>query len=357
MLRTPSPSPFSLLTRRRAVIAGGFAIAALGGTVSRHAVAQDRVLNLYSSRHYSTDQMLYDDFSRQTGIRINRIEADADPLIERMRAEGANSPADLFISVDAGRIERARAAGLLQPVASRVLDAAVPAHLRDPQGHWFGFSKRARIAVVAKGRAAPEEAASYEALASPRLKGRLVIRSSTNVYNQSLTGAMLAAHGEEKTEAWCRGLVANFARPPRGGDSDQIKAVAAGEADIGVCNTYYLANLIRSRSEADRAVAAKVVAVFPNQQDRGTHINISGGGVTASARNREAAIRFLEYLVSPEAQAYFADGNSEYPVVEGVKPSSVLADLGAFREDPLNAQVYAANNARALQIMDRAGWK
>jgi iron(III) transport system substrate-binding protein len=345
------------LATRRAVVGGLFAAAAAPGIIARRAGAQERVLNLYSSRHYSTDQILYDDFTRQTGIRINRIEADADPLIERMRAEGANSPADLFISVDAGRIERARVAGLLQPVSSPVLDAAVPAHLRDPQGHWFGLSKRARVIVIAKGRADPAQAPTYEALAEPRLKGRVVIRSSANVYNQSMTGAMIAAHGEERTEAWCRGMVANFARPPRGGDSDQIKAIAAGEGDFAVSNSYYLANLMRSRNEADRAVAAKVAIVHPNQQDRGTHINISGGGVTASARNRDAAIRFLEYLVSPPAQMHFADGNSEYPVVEGIKPPAVLAEFGSFREDRLNAQVYAANNARALQIMDRAGWK
>jgi iron(III) transport system substrate-binding protein len=349
----PRPS-----TGRRAALAGIAATAAAALAVApRRARAQERVLNLYSSRHYNTDQALYEDFTRQTGIRINRIEAEADPLIERMRAEGANSPADVFVSVDAGRIERARAAGLLQPVSSPVLERAVPAHLRDPDGHWFGFSKRARIFVLAKGRASPEEAASYEALAAPGLKGRVAIRSSTNVYNQSLTGAMIAAHGEEKAEAWCRGLVANLARQPRGGDSDQIKAVAAGEADVGVCNSYYLANMLRSRSEADRAVAARVVAVFPNQQDRGTHVNISGGGVAAHARNREAAVLFLEYLVGPQAQAYFADGNSEYPVVEGVRPAAALADLGTFREDRLDARIYAANNARALQLMDRAGWK
>jgi iron(III) transport system substrate-binding protein len=345
-----------LPTSRRRLIGGLISVAALGGA-ARRAPAQDRVLNLYSSRHYSTDQALYDNFTRQTGIRINRIEAEADPLIERMRAEGVNSPADLFISVDAGRIERARAAGLLQPVSSPILDAAVPAHLRDPQGHWFGFSKRARIVVHSRDRASAAEAPTYESLAAPALKGRLAIRSSTAVYNQSLTGSMIAALGEEKTEAWCRGIVANLARVPRGGDSDQIKAVAAGEADFGVCNSYYLANMMTSRNEADRAAARKVAAIFPNQGDRGTHINISGGGVAAHAKNRAAAILFLEYLLSPQAQTYFADGNAEYPVVEGVKPSAALAELGTFREDRLNAQVYAANNARALQIMDRAGWR
>jgi iron(III) transport system substrate-binding protein len=343
--------------RRRHILGGGIAAAAIAGGIERASGQSAGVLNLYSSRHYNTDQALYENFTRLTGIKINRIEAEPDPLIERMRAEGANSPADIFISVDAGRIERARQAGLLQPVRSAVLEQSVPAHLRDPQGHWFGFSKRARIVVYAKDRAKAADCASYEQLANPALKGRIVIRSSTNVYNQSMTGAMLAAHGEEKTEAWCRGLVANFARAPRGGDSDQIKAVAAGEADIGVCNTYYLVNMMRSKNEAERAIAQKVGVVFPNQADRGTHINISGGGMTASARNKEAAVRFLEYLVSPEAQTYFADGNSEYPVLQSLKAGEMLAELGPFKEDQLNAQVFAANHARALQIMDRAGWK
>jgi iron(III) transport system substrate-binding protein len=344
------------LLGRRGILGAGIAAAALAQGIG-HARAQGAVLNLYSSRHYNTDQALYDDFTKRTGIRINRIEAEPDPLIERMRAEGANSPADVFISVDAGRIERARAAGLLQPVTSAVLDRAVPAHLRDPAGHWFGFSKRARVIMYARARAKASDVRTYEELADPKLKGRLVIRSSTNIYSQSLTGSILAAHGEEKTEAWCRGVVANFARSPRGGDTDQIKAIAAGEADFAVANTYYLVNLMRSRNEADRAIAEKVGVVFPNQDDRGTHVNISGGGVTAHARNKAAAIAFLEYLVSEEAQAYFADGNSEYPVVATAKTGAMLAELGAFKEDRLNAQSFAANNARALQIMDRAGWK
>lgn len=343
--------------RRRNLFTGGMAAAAIvtSGSLARGQGAG--VLNLYSSRHYSTDQTLYDAFTKRTGIRINRIEAEADPLIERLRAEGANSPADVFISVDAGRLERARVAGLLQPIASATLDRAVPAHLRDPAKHWFGFSKRARVIMYARARAKAGDVQSYEELADPKLKGKLVTRSSTNIYSQSLTGSVLAAHGEEKTEAWCRGLVTNFARSPRGGDTDQIRAVAAGEADFAIANTYYLVNLMRSKNEADRAVAEKVGVVFPNQRDRGTHVNISGGGVTTHAKNREAAIAFLEHLVSDDAQTYFADGNSEYPVVPTAKTVAMLAELGNFKEDQLNAQTFAANNAKALQIMDRAGWK
>jgi iron(III) transport system substrate-binding protein len=263
----------------------------------------------------------------------------------------------VFLSVDAGRIEAARRAGLLQPIRSATLEAAVPAHLRDPEGHWFGFSKRARVVVYARARATPADAPTYESLAEPKLRGRLVVRSSTNVYNQSLTGSLIAAHGEERTEAWARGLVANFARSPRGGDRDQILAVAAGEADFAVANTYYLVNMLRSARPDEAAIGDRVGVVFPNQNDRGTHINVSGGGVAAHAKNRAAAIAFLEYLVSPPAQAYFADGNSEYPVIAGVAVNARLAELGEFREDKLNARVYAENNAAALRLMDRAGWK
>ena len=314
-------------------------------------------LNLYSARHYNTDEALYENFTKQTGVKINRVDAEADPLLERMKAEGANSPCDVFISVDAGRIEAARRAGLLQPIKSAALDAAVPAHLRDPDGSWYGFSKRARVIMYSRARAKASDVTTYEELADPKLKGKFVIRSSTNVYNQSLTGSILAAHGEEKTEAWARGVVANFARAPRGGDRDQFIAVAAGEADFAVANTYYLVNMLRSSKPEEAAIGEKIGVVFPNQKGRGTFINISGGGVAAHAKNKDAAIKFLEYLVSPQAQAYFADGNSEYPVVAAAAANSKLAELGSFKEDQLNARVFAENNAKALQIMDRAGWK
>lgn len=344
------------LARRRFLVAGLAGAAAV--VAGRRAGAQGTAtLNLYSARHYNTDEALYENFTAQTGIRINRVDAEGDPLLERMKAEGANSPADVFISVDAGRIEAARRAGLLQPIKSSVLDAAVPAHLRDPDGTWYGFSKRARVIMYSRQRAKAADVTTYEELADPKLKGKVAIRSSNNVYNQSLTGSILAAHGEEKTEAWCRGLVANFARSPRGGDRDQFIAVAAGEADFAVANTYYLVNMLRSSKPEEAAIGDRIGVVFPNQKDRGTFINVSGGGVAAHARNRDAAIRFLEYLVGPQAQAYFADGNSEYPVVAGAAVNSKLAELGAFREDRLNARVYAENNAAALRIMDRAGWK
>ncbi len=328
-----------------------------GLTIARRSDAQGRTLNLYSARHYNTDEALYANFSDLSGVKVNRVDAEPDPLVERLRAEGDKSPCDVFITTDAGRIERARQMGLLQTVSSEILQAAVPAHLRDPDGTWFGFSKRARVIVYNKAKVQPAEVATYESLADARWKGRLLVRTSGHIYNQSLTGSLLAALGPEKTEAWARGIAANLARAPRGGDTDQIKAIAAGEADICLANTYYLANLMRSKKAEDRELAAKVGVVFPNQADRGTHVNISGGAVARHAPNRDVAVKFLEYLVSVQAQRYFAEGNSEYPVASGVELSPELKALGSFKEDQLNARVYAQNNAEALKIMERAGWK
>lgn len=324
----------------------------------RRSQAQGATLNLYSARHYNTDEALYGNFADLTGIKINRIDAEPDPLVERLKAEGDRSPCDVLITTDAGRIERARQLGLLQPVSSAVLAKAVPAHLRDPDNNWFGVSKRARVILFNKAKVAASAAPqNYEDLADPKWKGKILIRSSGHIYNQSLVGSLLAALGPEKTEAWAKGVAGNLARPPRGGDTDQIKGVAAGEAEICIVNTYYYVTLMRSKKAEDREVAAKVGLVFPNQSNRGTHVNISGGAVAKHAPNREAAVKFLEYLVSPPAQKYFAEGNSEYPVVAGVELSAELKSLGTFKEDQLNARVYAQNNAEALKIMDRAGWK
>ena len=343
--------------KRRNVLKSGLAFGA-GLMFLPSARAQNGTLNIYSARHYNTDEALYGNFSDLTGVKINRIDAEPDPLVERLKAEGDKSPCDIFLTTDAGRIERAHQLDLLQPVVSEVLAARVPAHLRDPDNTWFGFSKRARVIVFNKAQVSAVDAPkTYEALADPKWKGKLLVRSSGHIYNQSLVGSLLAALGPEKTEAWAKGVAANLARPPRGGDTDQIKGVAAGEAEIGVTNTYYLANLMRSKKPEDRAVAEKVGVVFPDQEGRGTHVNISGGAVARHAPNRVAAVKFLEYLVSTQAQRYFAEGNSEYPVVAGVPLSPELQALGTFKEDPLNARVFALNNAEALKIMDRAGWK
>ncbi len=331
---------------------------AAGGILAMPSIARAATeLNLYSSRHYDTDEALYGDFTKATGIAINRIEAKAEELIERMKAEGENSPADLLITVDAGNLERANQDNLFQPVSTEILTSRIPAHLRHADGSWFGFSKRARIVVTSKDRMDPAKVPTYESLADEQVRGKLLIRSSSNIYNQSLMGSIISADGAEKAEAWAQGIVANFARAPKGGDRDQIKAVAAGEGDVAVVNSYYLGQMIKSDKEDEREVASKVSIVFPNQQDRGTHVNISGAGVARHAKNLDAAIKFLEYLASDKAQEYFAAGNVEYPVVEGVPLASPLDTFGSFKEDTLNAQVFASLNAEAVKIMDRAGWK
>lgn len=320
--------------------------------------AQTRVVNLYSARHYDTDNALYESFTKKTGIKVNLVEAQADKLIERIKSEGANSPADVIITVDAGNLWRAQEAGILQPVVSPVLSRNVPANRREPGNHWFGFSERARVIVYNKDKVKPSELSTYEDLASPKWKGRVVVRSSSNIYNQSLTGSIVPVHGEQKTEDWARGLVANFARQPEGNDTAQIKAVAAGVGDVTIVNMYYVVRLAKSSKPDEKAVAEKVGIFFPNQSDRGTHMNISGGGVVKTSKNREAAVQFLEHLSSREAQEIFARGNNEYPVLKGVTLDPVLASFGTdFKRDNLNPAIYGKNNAIALKIMDRAGWK
>lgn len=340
----------------RALLAGAVAV---GASVAADAVAAQE-LNVYSSRHYQTDERLYAAFERETGITINRIEADADALIERIKSEGTNSPADVLITVDAGRLWRAEQEGLLQPVDSEVLGARIPAHLRDPEGRWFGFSTRARVIVYNEELVDPGalELDGYEDLADPRFAGMVCIRSSSNVYNLSLLGSLVAHHGEEAAEAWARGVVDNFARSPQGGDTDQIKAVASGECAVGVANHYYYVRLAQSDDPADREVAENVGVIFPNQDDRGTHINISGAGVVTHAPNPEAAVRFLEYLAGDDAQRHFAEGNNEYPAVAGVAVDNpVLAEFGEFKADALNVAAYGNHQPLAQMIFDRVGWR
>ena len=319
--------------------------------------AADEVLNLYSSRHYQTDEALYENFTKQTGIKINRIEAKGDALIERIKSEGAHSPADVLLTVDAGRLWRADQAGLFQPVSSDTLQAKVPDNLRHPEGHWYGFSTRARVIYYAKDRVKADAISSYEELADPKWKGKICIRSSSNIYNQSLMSSVIAAHGEKAAEDWAKGVLANFARDPQGGDTDQIRAVAAGECDIAVGNTYYYVRLMTSSKDEDKAVADKVGMIFPNQGDRGTHVNVSGAGVLKNAPNKDAAVKFLDYLASEDAQRYFADGNNEYPVVAGMNANSAVESLGEFKVDGLNVAVYGENQPTSQKVFDRVGWK
>lgn len=320
------------------------------------AAAQQEV-NLYSSRHYDTDRELYDAFTRETGIRVRLIEGDADQLIARIQAEGANSPADVLITVDAARLERAKAAGILQPTRSAVLEQRVPASLRDPDGLWFGVSRRARVIMYDKAKGVPEGLARYEDLADPRFRGQVCIRAAAHPYNTSLTGSILAANGPERTEAWARGVVANMARPPQGGDRDQFRAIPAGQCGLAISNTYYLGQMAISARAEDRAIAERIGVLFPNQGDRGTHVNISGAGVVKTAPNAAAAVRFLEYLTSPRAQEIFAVGNMEYPVVDDAPIHPALAAFGTFKADSLNAATFGANAPEALRLMQRAGWR
>lgn len=320
------------------------------------AFAQEKVLNLYSARHYQTDEVLYSNFTKQTGIKINRIDGKEDELLERIKNEGSNSPADVFITVDAARLAQADALGLFAPVSSKTLESRIPAHLRTRD--WFSFSIRARVIVYNKDTIKAEEVQNYEDLANPRLKGKVCTRSGMHPYNLSLMSSLIAHTSEAKAEEWARGLVANFARPPKGGDTDQIKATAAGECGVALTNSYYLARLMRSEKADDRKVVERIGVVWPNQQNRGTHINISGGGMLKNAPNKEAAVKFLEYLASDDAQRYFADGNNEWPVVASVKVANpALESLGKFKQDTLPVGELAKNAAIAQKAFDRAGYR
>ena len=330
----------------------------LGLLLPLGAVAADSVLNIYSSRHYKTDEALYDGFTKQTGIKINRIEAGEDPLIERIRNEGAKSPADVFITVDAGRLWRVEQLGLLQPVQSKALDRRIPSTFREPSGLWYGFSMRARVIAYDKERVKPAEVATYEQLADPKWKGRICVRSGSHIYNLSLLSAMIENTGEQKAEAWAQGVKNNLARAPKGGDTDQIKGVAAGECDVAIVNHYYYARIARSDKPEDKLIAQKVGVVFPNQSTTGTHVNISGAGVLKHAPHREAAVKFLEYLASDDAQRYFADGNNEWPVVASVQVTNpALTSFGQLKYDPLNVSALGRNQPAAQKIYDRVGWK
>jgi iron(III) transport system substrate-binding protein len=320
------------------------------------ALAQDSVLNLYSARHYQTDEALYANFTRQTGIKINRIEGKEDELLERIRNEGANSPADVFITVDAARLAQADALGLFAAVKSKVLDERIPENLRATD--WYAFSTRARVIIYNKAGVNPADVQNYEDLAGPKLKGQVCVRSGAHPYNLSLGSALIHHLGEQKTEEWARGLVANFARAPKGGDTDQIRAVAAGECGVSISNTYYIARLLRSDKPEDKKAMEKIGVVWPNQKNFGVHINISGGGMLKTAPHKAAAVKFLEYLASDEAQAYFANGNNEWPAVKSAAAKNpALESLGSFKADSLNVGILSRNTATAQKIFDRAGWR
>lgn len=335
---------------KRLAIALGLSLVAVAAS------ADDNVLNLYSARHYQTDEALYDNFTQKTGIRINRIEGNEQELLERILAEGENSPADVLITVDAARLAQAEAYGLFAPVDSPVLKSRIPAHLRSAT--WFAFSTRARVIVYNVRQFKAADVPNYEALADPKFMGRVCSRSGVHPYNLSLVAALIAHNGEAATEAWARAVVANFARPPKGGDTDQIKSVAAGECGVAVSNTYYLARLMASERVEERNLLKRVGIAWPNQDSFGTHVNVSGGGMVKTSKNRAAAIAFLEYLASDDAQRYFANANNEWPAVPGVTVDNrELAELGSFRADTLPLPTLANNLVAAQKLLDRAGYR
>ena len=314
------------------------------------------VVNIYSARHYDTDIALYDTFTEQTGIQVNLIEGGSDALIERILNEGKYSPADILITVDAGRLWRAQEKGVFQPISSEVLEERIPANLREPAGHWFGLSKRARVIVYNTENDLPVAITNYEQLTDPRLKGQICMRSSSNIYNLSLLASLIDAAGEQAAQAWANGVVKNFARSAQGNDTSNLTAVASGECGLTIANTYYMGRWIASDDPRTRAVMEQLTVVFPNQDGRGTHVNVSGAGVTKHAPNREHAIKFIEYLSSDFAQKLFAEGNNEYPVVG--EASGPITQLGeGFKEDQINAALLGQNQAQAVRIYDRAGWR
>jgi iron(III) transport system substrate-binding protein len=317
---------------------------------------QAEELNLYSARHYQTDEALYANFTKQTGIKINRIEGKEDELLERIKNEGANSPADIFLTVDAARLAKAHELGLFAPLTSKTLESRIPAHLRTDD--WFSFSTRARVIIYNKASVKAEDIQNYADLANPKLKGKFCSRSGSHPYNLSLMASVIAHDGEAKAEEWAKGMVANFARAPKGGDTDQIKAVAAGECGVAISNTYYVARLLRSAKPEELKMMEKVGVIWPNQSTTGTHINVSGGGMLKTAPHKDAAVKFLEYLSSDDAQRYFADGNNEWPAVDSVKVANPGLDaLGKFKADKIPVKNLSMYQAKAQIIFDRAGFR
>lgn len=314
-------------------------------------------VNVYSARQDALIAPLLEQFEEATGIEVNLITGKAEELLTRIKAEGAATPADLLITVDAGNLHRAKEAGVLRPIGSDLLYSRVPSQWIDPDKQWIGLTVRARPLFYAKERVDPSDLTTYEALTDPKWRGRICIRSSGNIYNQSLVASMIEANGEAATEEWARGLVTNFARKPAGGDTDQLRAVAAGQCDIAIANTYYFGRLLDSNKPADQAVTGSVGVFWPNQNDRGSHVNISGAGFVKYSRNQTEAIQLLEFMVSDAAQAYYAEINHEYPVVASAPLSPTIQALGTYKADEMNLGVLGTNNMRAVKVMDRAGWQ
>lgn len=316
-----------------------------------------QVVNLYTDRHYDSDDKLYSAFTQETGIKVNIVKGKSDELIERLKTEGEDTQADLFITADVGRLHKAKTSSLLQPVDSQALKANIPENLRDKDNHWFGLTKRARVIVYAKDRVKPADLSTYEDLTNPKWKGKILVRGADSVYNQSLLAAFIETMGEENAKKWAAGIVANMARAPKGGDRDQAKAIAAGEGDIAIMNTYYFGLMLNSSDPEEKKVAEKLAIFFPDQNGNGTHINVSGAGVVKSAKNEENAVKLLEFLASEKAQKSFAEANYEYPVNKSVEASDLLQSWGAFKEQTINLSKLGEHNEKAVKILNEVGWK
>jgi len=329
----------------------------LGATLLTLSAFAKEVVNVYTHRHYDTDKELYKEFEKNTGITVNVVKAKAGELIKRLEIEGKNSPADVLVTVDVANLYRAKELGLFQPIKSKILAEAIPSNLIDKDNQWFALTKRARVVVYNRDVVKPKELSTYADLVNKKWKDRILIRSSNNKYNQSLVSSILTHEGEKETLKWLNGFVENFARKPKGSDRDQMRAVASGEGDIAIVNTYYVGKMLNSKKPADRAVAEKLGIFFPNQKTTGTHINVSGAGVTASSKNVDNATKFIEFLVSDRAQKMFAKANYEYPVKKGIKASSLVTSWGSFKEDDISLDIVGENNKKAVQLMDKAGWR
>lgn len=334
---------------------GSALLAGCSGSKNEEAGGQE--VNLYSARHYDSDLPLYEQFTKETGIKINRIEGNADQLIARMKSEGANSPADLFVTADAGALWRAQQAGLFQPIQSEALNTRIPENLREPGGNWYGFMRRARVVAYDGEKVRPEEIDDYEKLAGPRFKGKLCVRSSDSIYNLSLVGAIIESLGPDKAGEWVRGIVANMARPPEGGDRDQIRAVGAGVCEVALTNSYYYIRMASGDNEADRKVTERVKLGFPSLGGQGAHVNISGGGVAANAPNKENAVRLLEFFASAASQSHIASNNNEFPASTDVPPPAPVDAYANFTANPMSVAAFAARQPEAQSLMSTAGWR
>jgi iron(III) transport system substrate-binding protein len=343
------------LSLRKGLLTVAAAACALTSFTSVEALAEE--VNIYSYRKEVLIRPLLDRFTKNTGIEVNLVNGKADVLLERLKSEGMNSPADILITADVGRLVRAQNAGVLQAVSSDTLNKLIPAQYRDPNGNWFGLSLRSRVIFAAKDRVKPGEIKTYEDLADPKWKNRICIRSSGNIYNQSLLGSIIAHNGPEKAMTWAKAVKENMARKPQGGDRDQIKAVASGECDVAVGNTYYFAKMLAGKDEKQKMAASKVSLIWPNQEGRGAHVNISGAAVTKSAKNKENAIKLLEFLATDEAQVIYAQDVYEYPLRDGIKLSDTVASWGKFKADDISLAKFAAEQGNAVKIFDKVGWR